>query len=182
MALDLSIFNIIFGLSHKSGFVDGLIIFFAEYLPYIMALSALVLVFRMKDWKGKVNAFALIALSLILSRFLITELIRAIYFRPRPFVTLGIEPLINHSMTPAFPSGHAALFFALAFAVFLISKRLGAWLIVGSALMGIARVAAGVHWPMDIVAGALVALLSVAVVSWALRRPLKETNKKEATG
>lgn len=179
MSLDISIFNFIFGLSHKSGFLDNVIVIFAEHVPYVMLIAVAVMVFRIKDWKEKFRAIALISLSLILSRGLITELIRALYFRPRPFVTLGIEPLINHSLMPAFPSGHAAFYFALAFAAFLFSKRLGIWLIAGSVLMGIARVAAGVHWPLDIVAGALVALLSVAVVRWILQSSLKKSDRKE---
>ena len=175
MPLDISIFNSLFGLAHKSGFVDGLIITFAEYVPYAMAIAVTILLFRIQDWKERFRALASVSLSLILSRGIITELIRALYSRPRPFVALEIEPLINHSLTPAFPSGHAAAFFALAIAVFLINRKLGIWLIAGSVLMGIARVAAGVHWPLDIVAGALVALFSVAVVGWVLNRSLKQT-------
>ena len=39
MPLDISIFNSLFGLAHKSGFIDGLIIIFAEYVPYAMAIA-----------------------------------------------------------------------------------------------------------------------------------------------
>ena len=174
MPLEKEIFNAIFSLAHQSKILDWLLIFFAQYLAYIMVLGFLIILFRAKNWKDGFYQFALAVLSVILSRFLITGIIRFLYFRPRPFAALDIDSLINHPIGAAFPSGHASVFFALAVAIFLINRKWGSWYIAGAGLMGFARVAVGVHWPLDIVAGALVALLSVAVVGWVLRRPLKQ--------
>jgi undecaprenyl-diphosphatase len=55
----------------------------------------------------------------------------------------------------AFPSDHAALFFAVAAGLFAWSWRLGlAGLLVAGAL-SLARIAVGFHYPSDMVAGAL---------------------------
>lgn len=173
MALEKEIFDVIFSLAHQSKILDWFLVFFADYLAYALVLGFLITLFRSKDWKDKFYQFAFIALSVILSRFLITEIIRFAYFRLRPFAALEIEPLIDYPSVAAFPSGHAAFFFAMAFAIFFINRKLGIWYISGAVLMGLARVAVGVHWPLDIVGGALVALLSVIVVRWILNRTLK---------
>ena len=49
-----------------------------------------------------------------------------------------------------------------------IDKKRGWIYLAGAALIGLARVAAGVHWPSDILAGAIVGLISFLVVEWAL--------------
>ena len=62
------------------------------------------------------------------------------------------------------PSGHATFAGALAMAVFLLKKKLSIIFIIGALLIGLARIIAGVHWPVDIVAGYLVgALVSVLI-------------------
>ena len=100
----------------------------------------------------------------ILSRFVVAEVIRFFYDRPRPFKVFDITPLIAHSAGASFPSGHAAFYFALALPIFLIDRKWGWYAIVAAVLIGMARVFVGVHWPLDILAGLLVASLSVYTI------------------
>lgn len=174
MSYDLIIFNALYSLASQSKILGWLVVFFGSYVPYLMVLGVIVILFFESDWRKRLRDAATIALSVILSWGIITQIIHFFYFRPRPFITLGITSLINHDNSPALPSGHAAFFFALAFALFLASKKWG-WIFIGlTVLMSIARVMAGVHWPLDIVAGILISFLSVAVVKWALdKSPLK---------
>ena len=165
MSLDLAIFDGIHSLANQSKILDWLGIFLASYLPYFLVLG---LILYFIKYRANFQLFAFIALSFILSRGLIVEVIRFIYSRARPFMELDFIPLINHSGGQAFPSGHAATFFALAFALWLINRRWGYWYIGLASLMGLARVFVGVHWPLDIVGGVLVALLSVIVIKWML--------------
>jgi undecaprenyl-diphosphatase len=72
-----------------------------------------------------------------------------------------------------FPSDHAAFFFALALGIFLACRRAGiialAWALVVT--LG-SRVAAGMHWPLDIAAGAaLGAAVLLALIFALARRP-----------
>ena len=117
--------------------------------------------------------FALTVVSLILSRGLIAETIRFFYYRPRPFEALNFIPLINQDTVAAFPSGHAAFYFALTFAIFYVSRRWFYWFLAGAVLMGLARAFIGVHWPLDILAGALIGLFSIFMVKYTLARTLK---------
>ena len=87
------------------------------------------------------------------------------------------------------PSGHATFFFALAFAIFYFlkydkrnaaAKRKWNWLFMGGAvIMGVARVFAGVHWPSDILAGAVIGFLSVFLIKKILPNPISiDTTRK----
>lgn len=73
----------------------------------------------------------------------------------------------------SFPSGHATFFFALAFCTFLINKKWG-WILTAAAVVTtVARVVAGVHWPSDIVGGAIIAGLVFAVMYYWILPPKK---------
>lgn len=63
----------------------------------------------------------------------------------------------------AFPSGHAAMIFMLAGVfVFTISRSWLRWLlIVFATWIAISRIVVGVHWPLDIIAGAAIGWIGV---------------------
>ncbi len=166
--LDRAVFQFIYALGHHGSFWDVLAIFFAEWLPYLLVLSFLALVYYQKGWRRKVYVFCEGALAIILSRGIIATAIHFFYHEPRPFLFYGFAPLFGESGS-SFPSGHAAWFFALALAVWFANRKWGWWFIALAVLMGFARVYAGVHWPMDIVGGAVIGLLSAWAVHWILR-------------
>lgn len=162
------VFDLIYKIAHRGWFLDGLIVFFAQYLAYLIVASALFMIFRLRTWKEKYVALAYMALSVMLSRGIITNLIRAAYPHPRPNEFLGIASLIPESGA-SFPSGHAAFFFALAMAVYFLNRRLGIIFFVLSFVMGIARVATGVHWPLDILGGMVLGVLCGYLIHLLLR-------------
>lgn len=144
-----------------------LVILFAGYWEYLVVaviLGYLLIVARpLRRERALVVGLAL--LSAAVARFGVVSIIRFLYDRPRPFVTETFVPLLDHSATASFPSGHAAFFMALAVYVLLTGRKKIGWFLFASAiLIGLARVAAGIHWPSDILVGwAVGALTSVAV-------------------
>lgn len=165
--IDLQLFTLINNLAGKSRILDLLGIFLADYLGYFLILIVVYLIFSQGGWRMQFQRILFIVLALILSRGLLTEIIRYFYTLPRPFQVLEITPLIVHDITPTFPSGHAALYFGLALAVFYFINRSWGWgLIIGALLMGLARVFVGIHWPLDILGGLLVALVSVYITKY----------------
>lgn len=177
MSPDLYFFNLIHAFSGQSRFLDFIGVFFADYLAYFLLLAAVIAFFNLKK---KFYFFSLTTLSVLLSRGLITDIIRLIYERQRPFVSLNFTPLISQVPIASFPSGHAVFFFAVAFAMWFFNRAWSYWFLAGAFLMGLARVFVGVHWPSDILAGALVGLLSVLVIKYILPKPMRNENANDA--
>jgi undecaprenyl-diphosphatase len=166
------VFHAIYGLSHQNGFLDFVGIFFAEWLPYLLVLAFLVLIYYQKGWRRRVYLFCEGALAIILSRGVVTEVIRFFFHEQRPFSFYGFAPLIAESGW-GFPSGHAAWFFALAMTVWYVNRKWGIWYFVLVLVMGVARVYVGVHWPLDIAGGAIIGVGSALFVHWLLRESRK---------
>lgn len=152
---------------------DCIAIFFASYLQYWLVAGVLLFLILGKDKRGEFRNLVLVGLSVFLSRVVITELIRFFYQSARPFVNNEVYSLISHEATGSFPSGHAAFFFALAMAVCFKHKKWSTVFFVGAAFMGISRIIVGVHWPIDILAGAVVGIISAWAVKVALDKYFK---------
>lgn len=92
--------------------------------------------------------------------------------RPRPFVAdpSGVHLFAHHAADAGFPSDHATAAFAIATAVLLRDRRLGAGVVVLAVVLAAGRVALGVHYPTDVLAGAaLGAACSLALYAPAPR-------------
>ncbi|MDP3991343.1 MAG: phosphatase PAP2 family protein [Candidatus Colwellbacteria bacterium] len=166
--MDQQIFSWLYNLADKNQLLDWFLVFLAEYLIFILAIAAVILILKEKNWRRRAYFAALVTISIILSRGIFTELIQFYYHHPRPFVAMDFEPLIYHAATSSFPSGHMA-FFSVVLAVWLINRRAGVWFFVGSILIGLGRVAVGVHWPSDILGGILVGALSFFITYYLLK-------------
>jgi undecaprenyl-diphosphatase len=166
---DQALFQFIHGFAGRNVFLDYLFIFIAQYLPYLLVLAFLVLVYNQNGWRRKLYLFAEGALSVILARGLITAAIHFFYVTERPFVVYNFTPLITESGS-SFPSAHAAIFFALAMTTWYANRMWGWWFFSLAVLMGIARIYAGVHWPIDVVVGAAIGLASAVFMHWLLKK------------
>lgn len=177
MGLNLLLFNWVFQLSHKSVLLDDLGIFFAQYLPWFMGAGALLLIISEKEWRKRLFFLSEVVLSILLSRGIITKLIRFFYVHPRPFDALGIQSLIPESGN-SFPSGHAAFLFALAATLFYYNRHWGGWYFALALINGAARVFAGVHWPLDVLGGLVIGVLSSMVIHSLLKTSFNELFQK----
>jgi len=168
--INTALFQWIYGLSHRNVFIDGVGIFFAQYFPYFLIIGFLVLVFYKKGIRQKLYLFCEGVLAVILARGIVTEVIRFFYHHPRPFDALGFTPLIAESGW-SFPSGHATFYFALSMTVWFVNRKWGMWYLLAATVMGIARIYVGVHWPLDVLGGALIGIASGVFVHWFLKGP-----------
>lgn len=151
--MDYFIFQQINNLAGQCAYLDNLGIFLAEYLAYIL-IALLFFLF----WRNRKVIFKSL-LAGFFARFFIVELIRLFWQRPRPFVENQVNLLLEHQEA-SFPSGHASFFFALSFIVYNYNKKTGILFFIASFLISISRVFVGIHWPTDIIAGALIGVFS----------------------
>jgi len=157
MSINKRLFEKINNNVEKSKIIDWLALFFAYYMGFIMA--GIVLAFLFIDfnryWEMVWKAFA--------AAFLARGIAQIIYWffpRKRPFVDNDdVKLILKPKPTPSFPSGHAISFFAFSMVIYYFNPLLGKIFFLISALMGIARVYGGVHWPMDVIVGAIIGVL-----------------------
>ena len=107
---------------------------------------------------------------------LANQVISHLWDRPRPFAAHpgAVHLLAARSADPSFPSDHAAAAFAIAFAVYAISRPAGAAFLAAATAIAVSRVAVGLHYPSDVLAGALVGWAAAQLVvhlgrPWVLR-------------
>jgi undecaprenyl-diphosphatase len=85
-----------------------------------------------------------------------------IFFRDRPFVDLDVNLLFYEPSDSSMPANSAAAFFGLASAVWWVHRRAGMALLAVAGLHAFLRVYTGVHYPSDVVVGALIGLVGAA--------------------
>ncbi len=123
-------------------------IILASYLILIPMLVSGIFALRLP--RAQWMRFILIVLIAALLALGLAQIASLIYFSPRPFVRLHTSPLIPHGIDNGFPSDHMLLAAFVASVVFIKNKKLGLVLWIVAMLIGLGRVLALVHSPIDI--------------------------------
>jgi undecaprenyl-diphosphatase len=174
-----AIFYFLYSLPHQSPALYTLVIFLADYLPYIVViLAGLFLLFHHEIiwaenpfrvfWEKKKEIIIVFGTAFLAT--LISEILKFLFHTGRPFVVLkGVTSLFAET-SYAFPSGHATFFSALAFSIFFLHKKAGSVFIFFAVVIGLSRIIAGVHFPVDILGG--------FVLGWAVAYSVAYFKKK----
>lgn len=168
------IFLYFYSFAHQSVWLDNLIIFCAVYLPYLVVIFAgLYLLFHHEVFKAESpwQVFLQKKKEILLSFFtgslawVCATLLKIFIATPRPVELLNnIQPLflkVDHS----FPSGHATFFFALAMAIYFSHKKAGYVFMILALIICVARIAGGVHFPIDILGGIVLGKVVALVIN-----------------
>ena len=84
------------------------------------------------------------------------RILKPFFGRIRPFLTLGHVNVLAGAGYLSFPSNHAANTFAMSSVVMMFNRKLGWWLLGTSVIVSFSRIYCGVHYPLDILAGAAI--------------------------
>ena len=87
--------------------------------------------------------------------FVLGILLKQLFHLPRPYEIDGVVALAGQTISGSLPSVHTAITFAMATTVSLHQRRTGIFLFLIAAIIGFGRIAANVHYPIDIVVGAI---------------------------
>ena len=109
-------------------------------------------------------------LALLIGVILGNGVMKNLFARPRPY---NLDPSLSHrlafgemSTDFSFPSGHTLASFEAAMSVFLYHKKWGVATLSFAVLIGISRIFLLVHYPSDVLAGALFGILFAYAASY----------------
>ena len=132
--------------------------------------------YRVAALAGMATQFAwgglLVLLSLAFNMVICNLLLKPLVARTRPYDLLGYEILVRRLGDYSFPSGHTSASFAAATAIYAIDRRWGAAAYVLAALIGFSRLYLGVHFPTDVLAGAVVGILAAKAAQCLLEKKM----------
>ncbi len=141
---------------------DVIIMFLATFLIWVLYAGLVVLWFI----DGKIRKEQVIhAIAAGAIAWLIAFAIKLLFPTLRPFMINGGEvDVLVRPTDSAFPSEHTVLAFSLAVTIFLHDKKVGFWYLLGALAVGISRIFANVHYPIDILGGAFIGTLVAVVI------------------
>lgn len=150
--------------------LDFFLKFLGVYLIYFVPVILIILWF----WSEKIQKIALRAFaSGVFGWIVLDNLISYFFYRSRPFVSQFLEKeLIFHRPDKSFPSDHTTFLIALGLSFYLAGqKKLASLFLILAIIISITRVIAGVHWPLDMIAGFGTGAVSAFLFFW-LSRPI----------
>ena len=105
--------------------------------------------------------------ALILDLILCNGILKNLFHRVRPYdIRTSIELLVKRPLDYSFPSGHTAVSFAAASAAWFMKKRkTGVAFGAVACLIAFSRLYLYVHYPTDVLAGAVIGILCGAAAS-----------------
>ena len=101
-----------------------------------------------------------LAIAIVLNLALCNGVVKPLVDRLRPYeLRPDILLIVSEPIGPSFPSGHTSASFSCAGALLFAKNRLGVPTLILAALIGLSRLYLYVHFPTDVIAGALLGLL-----------------------
>jgi undecaprenyl-diphosphatase len=152
--------------AHADGIEDPLVAY--ANASELLFLGALVLAFVVVGGRrGVATRRAVVSAGLSAGLALaVAQVVSRVVDRPRPFAGHpgAVHLFAGHAADPGFPSDHATAAFAIAVALLLRSRRWGAVALVAATVLAVTRVAMGIHYPTDVLAGAGLGALAALVL------------------
>jgi undecaprenyl-diphosphatase len=137
------------------------------FLAGVVALAVIGLVLR-RDRLVLGAALAVAASGVALA---FAAVLSRIVDRPRPFVAdPQIHAFLSHAADPSFPSDHATAAFAIAVVLLVRFGRPALPVLLAAIALAASRVLIGLHYPTDVLAGAVIGTVAALLVSSLVTR------------
>jgi len=185
--IDFSIFEFFNNLIKDNFWVKVSVFIIAKYLIFFFFLVIAYMWWLNKPAKEEEHKSKRAVIYTMLSlawAFLIDQVINLVFVRNRPIISHPAEvKQLSVTIDPtSFPSSHSIFVFAIAASFYLAGyKKLGTVLLFLAVLVGLSRIAAGAHYPSDIIAGSFLGIFAAWLVQreggWVKNNLLKEFKK-----
>ena len=168
--IDYRLFAIINNLAGRWPWLDTIARLFLNdyFVPTLLAITLLMLWFdgTIPTRRSKNQRAVLVGASSAALANILLKVINLFYYRPRPFHIYETTLLFYQPTDSSLPSNAATLGFSVAAGVWIYRRRWG-WMLLGLAtIFGLSRVFGGVHYPLDVIAGAALGCGS----TWIIRK------------
>lgn len=177
--MNIQVFQFLNSFALQYPLLDKVIVFLATIFGVLLSLAVVFfLLFHQdknvsgrlfKDVKQKIGEVLIIFIAAA-GAWVIAHVIKSIVGAPRPFLLLeNVNLLLDHGGFDSFPSGHAMFFGALATSLFFYHRKFSIIFGIGALLIGLARIIAGIHFPVDVLVGYILGGLLAWVVYSLIR-------------
>ncbi|HDR7619149.1 MULTISPECIES: undecaprenyl-diphosphatase [Bacillus] len=162
--LNIDAFRAINNLGKQYSSLNSTMVFLAEYMVYFLGLIIIAYWFTQSK-KNKMMIIQAIVAFVIAE--IIGKLAGDLHLNYQPFAVLpNVNKLVDHAVDNSFPSDHTILFFSICFSFWLVRKK-SRWLwLVLAFCVAISRIWVGVHYPFDVITGALIGIISALFSYW----------------
>ncbi|WP_449538632.1 undecaprenyl-diphosphatase [Ferdinandcohnia sp. Marseille-Q9671] len=159
--MNIELFHLINDKGKELSFLNPPMIIITEYLAFFLAFAVLVFWFK-RDQPNRIMIISA-GFAFIVAEIL-GKLAGQLHSHYQPFAVLeDVNQLIDKAIDNSFPSDHTILFFAFCFTFFLFNKKSRYFWMVLACLMGFSRIWVGVHYPVDVLVGAMIAMISATI-------------------
>ena len=155
---------------------DGIMPIVTHFGGFKVLAVVLVVIILYAHFKGKktLKRFTLLVLIAFLCSDIVAAILKHLVNEPRPFVTLdNVRLLITENDPLSFPSGHTTSTFSVATFCILNMKELAkkhykiidVALVIFALIIPVSRMYVGVHYPGDVLAGAVIGIVGALIVN-----------------
>ncbi|PEZ69312.1 undecaprenyl-diphosphatase [Bacillus sp. AFS017274] len=160
--MNSTLFRMINNLGKQYTDLNPFFVFIAEYMIFFLLLAVLMFLFSRRN-KNRIMVICAF-ITLVISE-LLAKIAGQFHSNNQPFAELpNVNRLVEKAVNNSFPSDHTIIFFSFCITFWLFKRGWGILWVILAVLVGISRIWVGVHYPADVLVGAIISIVSATIV------------------
>ncbi|WP_144529961.1 undecaprenyl-diphosphatase [Peribacillus simplex] len=160
--MNSTLFRMINNLGKQYTDLNPFFVFIAEYMIFFLVLAVLLFLFSRRN-KNRIMVICAF-ITLVISE-LLAKIAGQFHSNNQPFAELpNVNRLVEKAVNNSFPSDHTIIFFSFCITFWLFKRGWGILWVILAVLVGISRIWVGVHYPADVLVGAIISIVSATIV------------------